>query len=176
MDFLIIFIIFFASLHFVYEGIVAPSFRMKLNFELFRLRDNLRSLKISHRDELDDKHYYYLQDSINALIRLLPKLDITTLSHVRRLVEQDPKLKARAMERSMILDDCKLQEAREIRKKTLKIAYKVLLVSAGAWFIYLIPILLVYLCYKAISDSIKTLVSLSDSDFDRVIPGDLATA
>jgi len=55
MEIAIIVLAGLAVYHFVYEGILAPSFRLKLRFELFELRDELRKLKISHAEDLRDE-------------------------------------------------------------------------------------------------------------------------
>jgi hypothetical protein len=64
--------------HFIYESIVAPSLRLKIRYDLFALRDELRFLKIKRGSSLDDKHYVYLQDSINTMISHLARYDIAT--------------------------------------------------------------------------------------------------
>jgi hypothetical protein len=64
----ILYLIALAALHFVYESILAPSFRLSLRFKLFVLRDEVRQLKIDCASSLNDRHFDFLQDSINNLI------------------------------------------------------------------------------------------------------------
>ena len=100
-----------AVLHFIHESILAPSFRLQLRYQLFELRDRLRALKISHPREFDDKHFHYLQDSLNALIGSLSRLDVVTVAGVIAAIEREPHLKERVTARARTMDDCALQEA-----------------------------------------------------------------
>jgi hypothetical protein len=47
---------FLALAHFIYESILAPSWRLSLRFRLFSLRDEVRALEADCRDGLDDEH------------------------------------------------------------------------------------------------------------------------
>jgi hypothetical protein len=167
MEILIFTLCFIAAYHFIYEGILAPSFRLELRFELFRLRDEVRQLKIESSDALLDKHFNYLQDSINALISFLYKFDFATLLLAEAESRRNPAFKKRVEERARILDDCNIQRARDIRKKSLVIAAKALVINSGACILYLIPIALVLSGYSAIKSRIRLFASFSDKDFER---------
>jgi hypothetical protein len=106
MEYLFVVLIVFALYHFVYESILAPSERLKLRFELFELRDRLRALKVDHSDYLEDRHFHYLQDSLNSLICLLGRFDLATLSRIELEFQLDPELRRRSEMRTAILDDC----------------------------------------------------------------------
>jgi hypothetical protein len=168
MSTLIFILCFLAIFHFVYEGILAPSFRLKLRFELFELRDEVRQIKIEHKDKLNDVHFDYLQDSVNTLISILYKFDFATLALAESVSRSDPEFKKRAEERSRLLDDCQLDQARNIRKKSLKIAAKALLVNSGASTLYLFPIAMGLAGYSALKKRIKMFASLSEPDFKKV--------
>ncbi|MGH8330614.1 MAG: hypothetical protein ACRER3_22985, partial [Pseudomonas fluorescens] len=66
MTYAVLSFMFLAFVHFVFESILAPSFRLKLRFEIFALRDELRLLKIECESSLHDKHFEYLQSSLNT--------------------------------------------------------------------------------------------------------------
>lgn len=170
MEYAIIAFLCFALFHLVYESIIAPSLRLKYSFDLFKARDAVRLLKMEHGDQLDGKHYEYLQDSINILLKSLHNLDATILVAAMHEINNDKALQARIEERMKIFDDCKLPEANAIRKKTLLIANNVLLVNNGGWIIYLIPIFIVALFYKTITNYVKEIYSLSERDFNRITP------
>jgi hypothetical protein len=170
MEQAIILFIFFAILHLVYESIIAPSLRLKLRYELFKLRDRVRSLKIIHGHQFSDVHFSYLEDSINTLLQSLQNFDAITLAIATIAISKDKELQRRAETRAKILDGCAIKEAVGIRIATIAIANKALRVNNGGWFIYLLPLLMVLMFYKTITSSVKKLFSLSERDFNKVTP------
>lgn len=170
MSYLVLGLFFLAIAHFIYESILAPSFRMDQRFQLFALRDELCLLKIDRGQEVDDKHFHYLQDSINALLAFLPRFDAATLAAIERQLKHDPGLKKKVEARSRVLDDCRMPELISIRKRTLVAAAKTFLVNTGGWGIYLLPIAGVMVCLSSLKNRIKPAISLSTPDFQKVIP------
>jgi len=156
-------------LHFVYEGIIAPSLRLNLRFRLFQLRDELRMLKIRHGSDFDDKHFHYLQDGVNNLLSGLPRIDITLLVRVMNEIASDKQLKQRMDARAKILDDCKLDDARRLRKQSIEIVERALTINSGAWVLYVLPIALAAVCYKSTIKTLRSLTALSQSDFAKVV-------
>jgi hypothetical protein len=170
MSYLILVLVSLATIHFVYESIIAPSLRLSIRYDLFALRDQLRSLKIEHADQLDDKHFHYLQDSINSIILALPRIDAMTIAHVKNAIEKDAALKERLIARQKILDDCTIPELRGIRKKSIELSVVALGVNSGMWAIYVIPAMAVGGIYKSIERRIKALISLSEIDLQKIAP------
>jgi hypothetical protein len=165
-------LVFLAVFHFVYESILAPSFRLELGFQLFNLRDEVRTLKIECQSSLNDNHFDYLQDSINALISELYRFDAATIALAEQESRRDPEFKKRAEERSRVLDDCNIPDARRIRNKSLEIATKAVFVNSGANGLYLVPIALGIAGYSMLKHRIRIIASLSGPDFKRVSPMD----
>ena len=166
-----------ALYHFVYESILAPSIRLKLRFELFVLRDRVRALKIENFDSFKDKHFNYLQDSINNLIALLARFDCATLARIETAMKRQTGLKKRAEERSRILDDCDLDEAKAIRYASLRLASTALAVNSGGWLIYIIPPLAIVAAWFGLSRyvstfkrRIKAVVAIPHFDMNKVAP------
>ena len=174
LTYIVIAFIAMAFLHFIYEGIIAPSNRLKIRLELFRMRDKLRFLKIQHGNELDDKHYHHLQDSLNTLIRCLSSFDLITLVRVIHEIERDKDVKARLEARMKILDDCAIQDARAIREQSLKLARRALRVNSGAWGFYIVPVAIAFACYEKIKDYAKQSISLPEPDLKKITPSTIA--
>jgi hypothetical protein len=170
MSYLILSMAILAVIHFIYESIIAPSLRLSIRYELFCLRDQLRQLKIEHGDELDDKHFCYLQDSINTIISALPRIEIVAIAHMKTVLENDDELRNRLNVRQEILDDCIIPEMTEIRRKSIALSIRALGVNGGMWSVYIIPIMAVGGVYRSIERRIKALVSLSDLDIDKIAP------
>jgi len=170
VTYMILGLLIMASVHFIYEGILAPSFRLKLRFELFSLRDELRQLKIDCAQSLSDKHFDYLQDSLNGLIAVLHRYDAGTLAAVEHELRTNPELRADIEARVRILDDCNIPRARTIRNRSLWIAGKALATNNGAWFCYLLPLALPLFFVSRLKKLIRASLSLSEPDLNKVAP------
>lgn len=179
MTYFIFLLIVLAGYHFVYESILAPSSRLALRIELLALRDRLGNLRMEHAGEFEDRHFQPLQDSINTLIVLLPRFGISTLVCVESEIKRNPELRRLAEARTLILDDCRFEDARQVRRASLEIASRALAINAGGWFVYVVPGMLVvatYLaahfgvsrCIASILGRIKAVLSLPQSEIEKV--------
>jgi hypothetical protein len=174
MGYFLVAILVAALYHFIYESILAPSWRLKLRFELFVLRDKVRALKVDHGVAFQDKHYHYLQDSINTLLSLLARFDLATLGRIEAEMKRNPELQQQSDERSQVLDDCDLEDAKLIRYASLRIAIAALAVNSGGWFIYVLPPLSLALGLKRYFSSfrqrIKAVVAIPQSEINKFAP------
>ncbi len=105
---------FLALFHFLYEFAIAPAIRLRLQYSLFALRDELRRMRFEMRGCCHDRHFCYLQDSLNVVIALAGMFDIALIARTRRLQAHDPEFRTRCESRSRIMDDCTLDTARSI--------------------------------------------------------------
>ena len=166
-----------AALHFVYESILAPSFRLSLRFKLFVLRDEVRQLKIDCAASLSDRHFDFLQDSINNLISNLDRFDMATFVGVQLESKKDPSFLKSAEERSCMLDDCNIPRARDIREQSLKIVSAAIFINSGALFLLIFaPIIIATLGYTEVKKRIKIFAFISDQDLKRIPPAASAAA
>lgn len=169
-----------ALFHFIYESILAPSFRLELRFELFKLRDEVRLLKIdnlssnANEPEFVDRHYGYLQDSINSLISILCRYDLAAIWTITSQINRDEALRERVAARARLLDNCELPTVLSMRKRQLDIAGKALAVNSGPMLLLLLAPALALRGYKAvhgkIRGEIKTSLTVSGTDWKRCIP------
>lgn len=171
MIYLLVGLLIAAVYHFVLESIIAPSARLEMRFKLFELRDDLRRLKLAHADGLDDKHFHYLQDSINAQIASLYRYDVAMFVMARLRYERDAEFKKLCDGRARILDDCGVDAVREIRRQSLRVVAAALGVNSAGWLVFIVPGAVVAACLSAIKQQIKRLASLTPRDLDSVIPG-----
>jgi len=166
-----------AALHFVYESILAPSFRLSLRFKLFVLRDEVRKLKIVYASSLSDEYFDFLQDSINNLISNLNRFDMATFVGVGLESRRDPSFLKSAEERSRMLDDCTIPRAREIRKQSLKIVSAAICTNSGALFLLICaPIIITLLGYAEVKQRIRIFAFISEQDLKRIPSSESAAA
>lgn len=178
MTYLIFGLVCAALCHFVYESILAPSLRLELRFELFKLRDEIRRLKIadlsSREPEFADGHYGYLQDSINALIGILYRYDLAAIWAITGQINRDEALRRRVEATARLLDDCELPAVRAVRTRQLNIAAKALAVNSGPMLLLLLAPALALRGYKAvrgkIRGEIKTSLTVPGTDLQRCMP------
>jgi hypothetical protein len=159
-----------ALFHFIYESILAPSFRMKLHFELCALRDELRRLNWTRGQELTRGTYAYLDEALVCLDSMLHRFDVGTLTAVRRALTRDPGLKREIEERAKALEACPMIEAIEIRERLVRIATRALLINHGAWCIYVLPAVLGCLSFGSARAQIRSAVSVPRSELSRIAP------
>jgi hypothetical protein len=177
MEYFLVVFLAFALWHFIYEAILAPSQRLKLRFDLFILRDRVRELKIENPHAFRDKHFHYLQDSINTLVALLARFDIATMERIESEMRKNPELQKCSEERIRTLDDCTLEEAKKIRYQTLRLAFVALALNSGGWFLYVVPPLTIGAIWFGLSSyvssfkrRIKAVIAIPHSELNKVAP------
>lgn len=148
MIYVLLFFIFVALVvfHFIYDGILAPSFRFELRLQLFQIRDRIRMLKILHGDQLDDKLYFHMQDSVNKQIRLLHNINVVGVIQAFRMAAKNKELAARLAEIEKLVSECEINEIKELFY--FKVPGKfglALATNSGGWSIYVVAFLVPFI-------------------------------
>ena len=105
MIFLIYALVIVTAWRFLWDAVLAPSFRLRLRCELSRLLDELRWLYHPKPDVADKEVFRYLQGSVNGVIRLLPGIDLSLRFIVpERAIAKDGQLKERIKKRRQRID------------------------------------------------------------------------
>ena len=157
MEYVLFSIFILAFYHFIYESILLPSFRLNIRFRLFKLRDELRNLKIEDHD-IDEFMYDHLEVSINDKIRLLHIINIQLLHTFSKDLKNNKSLAKKVSELTKRLEECQSEKMQRIRYKIMKYTTLALAVNSGGWFIYMIPIILGILLWNSIKALIKSTV------------------
>ncbi len=157
-----------AILHFWYEAIYAPSKRLEIRFKLFELRDEARMLKIKYGKELDDKHFQYLQESLNGLIRHLYNIDLVLLVALSIKVHEDKEFKKRMEANAKALEGCNVPEAREIIKRGAKLVERAVNINSGGWIFYVVPIAIAFACYRMTAKLIRFICAMPEHELDKI--------
>jgi hypothetical protein len=170
MSYAIFFLVILAMLHFIYESILAPSFRMKLHFDLCALRDELRRIQWVYGPAQSEENLRYLNESLRALASVLHRFDVGTLAAVRQEMTRNPALRKEIEQRGRMLEGCAVPEAIEIRERLVRIACRALLVNHGAWCIYVVPVAFGCFGFGNARRLIGAAVSLPVSELSRIMP------
>jgi hypothetical protein len=170
---LIIAVVFVSILHFIYEGIWLPSFRLSKRYELFALRDRLRALRTKAPDELDRLAYLYLQDSLNVSVNYLSQFDFACAIQAKRFLKENPSIKKKSENRYKVINSCSNEEFQSIFNKALKIATVVFLANNLAILLYLSPLILILWIVRKLNKYIqkfnyylRRLIALTETDYE----------
>lgn len=173
LSWLIIFIFAVSAVHFIYQGILLPTIRLKIRFQLFALRDELRNEFI--KNPFDKKVFVNLNDGINGVIERLHKVDFMSLVSMSQAFKQDPALEARSDENSKAVEMCG-EKVVAIRDKAIGMVGLTFLANSAGGIAILFPIaIFIYACSKILRHPwwkapIKWLVNANDNDRNRIIP------
>jgi len=160
---LFIFLVVMAFLHFIYEGIIAPTLRMKLKYKMFALRDRL-----AHRRELsvnsDDPAFDIVARSINSVAGNLTRFTVTKIYSTRNLLRTEKGLAEEIRKRNQLIDRATDPDLREIVKLLDVYLFEALLINCAGFFFWLSPLILVaYMRHRIIevwSARIKAMVRM----------------
>lgn len=97
--------------HFIYESILAPSWRLRLRIRLLALRDEARALQGGCPGSLDNEHYVQLQSSIDTMISMLHHYDVVAVAAAELRYRKDPDFRERVETRVTMLDGCTIPRA-----------------------------------------------------------------
>lgn len=170
MKYLILLILFFATFHFVYEGIIAPSLRIALRNRLFAIRDELRCLKIGGLSVADEKAFWLVHEGINSFINRLPYLTIYGRRAAMEAYRNDADLRARVEQRIEILTGCGNKAITQIFDKASMIVEEAFIVNMGGTFVYIIPGAVLVATLGSLKRLAQSLVLTPERDTFRVVP------
>ncbi|AYB34816.1 hypothetical protein [Chryseolinea soli] len=143
MTYLFVTLVIICLWHFIYEGILLPSIRLKLRFELYALRDGLRDLKINENHKFKDSEFDHLHDIINGMLEVLPVLNINFVRRMIRAEESDPDLKDVIEQRRRAIESCSIGGVREIYHELSVLMNYAVFANSFCMLIYLIPVFLI---------------------------------
>jgi hypothetical protein len=171
MSTFIIAIVVLAIIHFVYEGIVAPSIRMHLRNRLFTLRDEIRNLKIEGGISAgDETAFWFVHNGINHFLNRLPYLTVMRKVQLEAEYKTNKELREIVTERISVVRGCGNAEIVRIFDKTTFLIEEAFIVNMGGWFFYLVPIAVVAATISKLSTLASELIATPERDTNRLLP------
>jgi hypothetical protein len=157
MDTIVLAIVALAFLHFIYEGIIAPSIRMKLRNDMFALRDELRHLHVSD-DRCSREAFDVAHSGIN---QYLDRLHGVTLSLVAAFKHayRDEQFRKEVEHRRHVLATCQSEEMQGIVARANQRIEAALATNCGMWFVYVVPIAIAAVCVGTLTKKVHRFVS-----------------
>lgn len=162
---IIIIVGFLALFHFIYEGILAPTMRLKLRHELFELRDSLHKIKLDQLSESDQEIVATIDISINNIIDRMTHINMINIIRMHNEYEKDQAFRK-------ILDDFRNKLAashndgiKNIDKELTVSIGKALVANNGALLLYLLPIFLVIRLISNVYRYMKRWIEINSKGF-----------
>jgi hypothetical protein len=165
-----------AVFHFVYDGIIAPSRRMSLRYEVFAQRDRLREAKEVHDEEIDCEVFESLHDYLNGALGLVSTISVIGLIQATRSLKTEPEVQAAVNQRRAILARCPVVEVREIQDRATIAVSRALLVNSLGLILWLLPFAIVFVCLGWIADAIQRLLLTPARELRRYFPDPMSWA
>jgi hypothetical protein len=159
----------FALLHFVWQGIVAPSMRLELRFRIFALRDKLRRLKLADQP-LNDEAFTTAEDALIAALRVLYEIDIPLLVHCDSLVAADQKFKEQVQKRMEIIKCSNSSELEDIMNDLRKQVERAAVINSGGWILYVLPPVFMFLFFKRLFSPIFSVIYMNRAQINKIVP------
>jgi hypothetical protein len=164
---LFLLLVLVSMLHFVYEGIILPSMRLKNRIRLFKLRDRLRRLKIDDPD-LDDRAFSSVQQSLNFFVQKLYMIDVPYIIACNEAIERSPELKEVVKKRRDLIENANSPELKEIVNEIFSTVKQTAIANNGMWAIYLTPIVLVFSGVRTFAEALKKMACVSERELDNL--------
>lgn len=168
MSTLIVIIFWLAVWHFLCEGIVTPSARMILRNRLFVLRDQVRHIHIERGGNSMAPDIVLLHDGINRFLPRLKQITPLLLLDIDAAYRTDPEVRATVDARQQIIESAADPRIREIVSQTNKILADAMIANTAGWMIYLLPIVLVFVCFSRLTHLAAELFVTPSSTLDRL--------
>jgi hypothetical protein len=130
--------------HFIYEAIILPSVRQDLRNQLFRLRDELRSIAIDGYVGRDVEAFNLLHESLNGLVNRVSLITFSVIFDIKSAIHNDKHLEEKIKKRQAILDDCLNTEVKKINEQLGQLITTACIANSGGWLIYIIPLVTLF--------------------------------
>ncbi|MEO7796391.1 MAG: hypothetical protein ABIY47_01555 [Opitutaceae bacterium] len=159
---------FLAAWHFVYEGILAPSYRLKIRFKLFALRDRLRTLRMENPAQCGLVAFEILDESICWQMEHQHELTMPLVRASNKRYYSDPEFAKQVNERVAELNECRLNEYIEIRRGAGELFQDAAYSNSGGWLIFAVPTAFTFVFASKMAEVSGRLLGAPKSELNRM--------
>ena len=158
MIYLFLVFLLVAICHYIYDNVFLPLYRTKLTYEMFALRDELRYLAFTKREDLDMEVVFLLQSIINNIISHSEILDLRLLKNTGEMVINNPELLKLIEHNKALVEECNSKELLDIHKKKNAIIKEFLIFNTLGMIVDLIPTALCILAFSSVKYLYKKII------------------
>lgn len=122
--------------YYIYYGIIAPTRRLNLKFDLFQLRDRLYELKRDHPDELSDEVFEEARAAINGTMLMVDDITVLGVRRAVRAASQDREFMRETKRRHEAIKECPVGEVQELMLENFLYLYRAVWINSlgGVWY------------------------------------------
>jgi len=132
-------LVFMAIWHFFYESVIATSLRHGLRYQFFKLRDELRMVKIENDlSDKDEEVYSVLDNSICSMINSMSYISMANYFRLKHDIGKDREIKKELEKTSEFIKSADNERLRSIDGDMARLGSRALIINNGAWGVYLI--------------------------------------
>lgn len=164
---LIIALTLFAFLHFIADGILAPSEQMLVRLKLLRASDEVEEIA-ARSSGPNRQHAVRVRTSYHNLINEMPRFNLWTFAMFKHKFDTDANFREEAKARVREFESCDDEELIEMRKRVVRYGDKILLWNTVGWSLYLLPIAVCSMIFAKIQNGIKAIITLPPSKLDEI--------
>ena len=172
LSYVIIGLMILAIVHFIYDGIIAPTIRFHLRNDLFSLRDRIRRLIIEGNLSSSDKEtILFVDNSIGFFLNKLSSLGLRTYYVARREIVKNEELGKTVEKRLSSMKQLQNNEIQDIFAKAIVIVGKAFIFNSGILLLLaiLIPLIIGLTLIKKFKKHISALVMIPPKVANRFI-------
>ena len=168
MTYVILLVLALAFWHWLYESVLAPSFRQVMKLELRALQTELARLEGRSADPRCREAFQALSDTLGTLSLFMGRLDVVTLAAVEIEIRRNPVLRELAESRASLFQSGGVELLRDLRNRSLRLAAWAVAVNSGAWCVFIIPLALARTGMRGARRLVAAALVLSRSDLGRL--------
>ena len=164
---LILFLTGAAFLHFIIDGILAPSALMAVRIELCTKAEELDGVHKKSGHSFNKDVFRILRGSLHNLISNMSRYNLTTVAMVKVRYEHDNEFSRDVRERIALIDSCDLSEVKDLRTRLNRLADRILTWNSLGWVIYVVPFIVAAFMYRSTQRGVKVLLALSGPSLEK---------
>ncbi|PLC06418.1 hypothetical protein CY658_05130 [Variovorax sp. RO1] len=164
---LILALTLFAFLHFIADGILAPSEQMLVRLKLLHATEEAEEL-LERSSGPNRQHALRVRSSYQNLINDMPRFNLWTFAAFKHKFDTDERFRKEAIARVQEFDSCGDEELIEMRRRVVRYGDKILLWNTIGWGIYIVPVAVCMAAFSKIQNGIKAIITLPPSKLDEI--------
>ena len=136
-------VVIFIIAHLAYEGIVAPTLRLRIKFALFTLRDRAFRVHLESSTLFPREEYDLFLDSINGVMKYIDDMGITYLILFKKFASEE--MKNRALRRARTFKESKCSDVRNLAEALEYQVEMLVAINSLSLFVTILPFALLVL-------------------------------
>ena len=149
----IIFISIILSLvYLLLESAILPNERLKLRYDLFQLRDELRWKSINEPNSITDEEYKILSSTINGTISNMGHIVPSTLYKAHMTYSSNEEFRKSVDKKKAVIQNSQNEFVKTIDDRARGLTFMALGINSGGWMVLIVPIYMLYKLFLSLTN------------------------